>query len=279
MLLIMASDVSHLGLFESDMKSDNMLLIKMTCPGSSGASLLWGMLVVSSNSTTNRLHFNQRTEHIQSPDMVVITCNEEKVIISPCKCKIEKKHIFSCWLLLWLLFLKSNIIPAWHPHPQQSLVHSRLAATSRWPHMSEIIPHGTGETLIVFLYEDFFYCSQNDRVIIPLWNHKSCVTCLICCLSCRVLHASISSRNTEVHLLPNKSQSTAFLLYTSRHLACNLPVCRGDLRPPNDPNRRHACNCSGWRNDSLFQYLFIHTLWNERDFEDNYALHWTLQVV
>lgn len=32
MLLIMASDVSHLWLFESDMKSDNMFLIKMTCP-------------------------------------------------------------------------------------------------------------------------------------------------------------------------------------------------------------------------------------------------------
>lgn len=100
-----------------------------------------------------------------------------------------------------------------------------------------------------------------DWVIIPLCNGKCCVTCWICCLSYRILYASISSRNTEVHPLPNKSQSTAFLLYTSRHLACNLPVCRGDMRPPNDPNRRHACNCSGWRNDSndsVFQYLFIH---------------------
>lgn len=86
------------------------------------------------------------------------------------------------------------------------------------------------------------------------------------CLSYTLLHASISSGSTEVHPLPNKSQSTAFLLYTSRHLACNLPVCRGDLWPPNDPNRRHTCNCSGWRNDSLFQYLFIHTWGNERDF-------------
>lgn len=93
------------------------------------------------------------------------------------------------------------------------------------------------------------------------------------------VHASISSRNTEVHLLPNKSQSTAFLLYTSRHLACNLPVCRGDLWPSNDPNRRRACNCWGWRNDSndsLFQYLFIHTLWNERDLEEHSAFDWTL---
>lgn len=32
MLLIIASDVSHLGLFESDMKSDNMLLIKWPAP-------------------------------------------------------------------------------------------------------------------------------------------------------------------------------------------------------------------------------------------------------
>ena len=82
-------------------------------------------------------------------------------------------------------------------------------------------------------------------------------------------YAQVSAlENTEVHLLPNKSQSTAFMLYTRRHLACNLPVCRGDLWPPNDPSRRHACNCSGLRNasnDSVFQYLVIHVLLNERD--------------
>lgn len=78
MLLIMASDVSHLCSFESDMKSDNMLW-----PGLSGLCLLWGTLVVLSNSTTNRLHFNQWTEHLQSLDMVVITCsNEAQVILS-----------------------------------------------------------------------------------------------------------------------------------------------------------------------------------------------------
>lgn len=86
------------------------------------------------------------------------------------------------------------------------------------------------------------------------------------CLPYTLLHAGISSGNTEVHPLPNKPQSTAFLLYTSRLVACNLPVCRGDLWPPNDPNRRHTCNCSGWRNDGLFQYFFIHTWGNERDF-------------
>lgn len=142
--------------------------------------------------------------------------------------------------------------------------------------MSEIIPHGSGETLIVFLYEYFFYCLKNNWVTIPLCSSKCCVTCWICCLLYRIKHASISSKNTEVHPLPNKSQSTAFLLYTSRHLACNLPVCRGDMRPPNDPNRRHACNCSGWRNDcndSVFQYLFIHTLWNERDLEEYYSFY------
>lgn len=192
--------------------------------------------------------------------------------------QIEKKLNISCCSLLWIMFLKSDVISVWHSHPQQSLVHSCLAVMSPWPHMSEIIPHGSGETWILFLYEEFLL-SRNDRVIIPLWNRMCCATCLIRCLSHRMVHASISSRNTEVHQLPNKSQSTAFLLYTSRHLACNLPVCRGDLRPPNDPNRRHACNCSGWCNDSLFQYLFIHTLWNDRDFEEYYVLRWTLQVV
>lgn len=92
---------------------------------------------------------------------------------------------------------------------------------------------------------------------------KSCVKCWKCCLSCRALHSSISSRYSEVHLVPNKSQSTAFVLYTSRHLACNLPVCRGDLWPPNDPDRRHACNCSGmaqrlqWQSLSIFLYTYF----------------------
>lgn len=51
-----------------------------------------------------------------------------------------------------------------------------------------------------------------------------------------------AQKNTKGHLLPNKSQSTAFMLYTSWRLACNLPVCWGDLWPPNDPSRRHVCN-------------------------------------
>lgn len=179
-----------------------------------------------------------------------------------------------------LLFQQSNITSVWIIHPQQSVVYSSLAVMSQWPHMSAVIPHGSRETLIVFLYEEF-NCLQNDTewIFIPLWLCKGYATCLIWCLSYGLLHASISSRNTEVYLLPNKSQSTAFLLYTSQHLACNLPVCWGDLWPPNDPNRRHACNCSGWRNDSLFQYVFIHTLWNERDFEEIWAFYWTLKVV
>lgn len=31
---------------------------------------------------------------------------------------------------------------------------------SQWPHMSEIIPHDTGETLIVFLYEEFLLFAE-----------------------------------------------------------------------------------------------------------------------
>lgn len=75
---------------------------------------------------------------------------------------------------------------------------------SQWPHMSDIIPQGTGETWIAFLYEEF-YCSQNDRSIIPLWNRKCFATCLILCLSYRLLHASISSRNKSIYSQTNPS--------------------------------------------------------------------------
>lgn len=149
------------------------------------------------------------------------------------------------------------------PPAKGSLFH--LAAMSQRPHVSDAIPHGAGDTRIVFLYR-----LQDDAestlpaLTVALQRLRNII--LHACLSCTLLHAGISPGNTEVHPLPNKSQSTAFLLYTSRHLACNLPVCRGDLWPPNDPNRRHTCNCSGWRNDSLFQYLFIHTWGNEREF-------------
>lgn len=38
----------------------------------SGLSLLWGMLVVLTNATTNRLCLKQWIQHIHSPDSAVI---------------------------------------------------------------------------------------------------------------------------------------------------------------------------------------------------------------
>lgn len=40
-------------------------------------------------------------------------------------------------------FLRANMALVWHLHPQQSLVYSRLAVMSQWPHMSDVIPQGT----------------------------------------------------------------------------------------------------------------------------------------
>lgn len=193
----------------------------------------------------------------------------------------KKRKKVSRLLLLWIVFLKEqhNVSPTSPPPANSSLFLSRCDV-SVTAHVRNNLTWHWGD-INCFLLWRIPYCSKNDRIIIPLWKCECCVTCWMCCFVIQsiTLHASISSRNTEVHLLPNKSQSTAFLLYTSRHLACNLPVCWGDLWPPNDPNRRHACNCWGWRNDSndsLFQYLFIHTLWNERDLQEHSAFDWTL---
>lgn len=132
-----------------------------------------------------------------------------------------------------------------HPWRNGCLSHCDVSLTTR----HEAIPHGTGETFIFYFSYTF---SQYDLSYRPTSGLQM--------LLCRVRHASISFRNTEVRRLPNKSKSTAFLVYTNRHLACNLPVCRGDQWPPNDPDRRHACNCSGWCNDkslSIFLYTYF----------------------
>lgn len=227
-LLIITSDVSQSCFFKSDLISNNTLLMKW--PGFCFGARWWFWVIqpptgcISSNGQNIFSHWT--------------SSNEVKVIISLDKDSffVVQNKTVSCCLFLWKSSVKSNIsTPA-----KCSLVPSRCDVTNRG-------------TLSV--------CSHNNCIIIPLY--KCCVTLWIRRLSYMVLHASISSENTEVHPVPNKSPSTAFLPYTSRHLACNLAVCWGDMRPPNDLKRRHACNCSGWRNDandSVFQYLFIHTL-------------------
>lgn len=77
---------------------------------------------------------------------------------------------------------------------------------SQWPHMSDIIPQGTGETLIVFPYGEFCH-SQNDRIIIPLWNRKSCATCLIWCLSYRQVSAQETQKSIYSQTNPSPPPS------------------------------------------------------------------------
>lgn len=173
------------------------------------------------------------------------------------------------------MFQQSNIIRfLTSPPPQQSAVYS-ISLRCLSDHMCQTQSHTVLGTLELFFFRrNFTVCRMTQNHSVLTVALQRLLNILHACLSYTLLHAGISSGNTEVHPLPNKSQSTAFLLYTSRHLACNLPVCRGDLWPPNDPNRRHTCNCSGWRNDSLFQYFFIHTWGNERDF---FLFFWRVQ--
>lgn len=99
-----------------------------------------------------------------------------------------------------------------------------------------------GDVFFLPLCKTLTACKMTDEICYA--------TYCMCCLLFTALQASISSRNTKVHLVLNKSKWNAFMLYTSWHLACNLTVCWGDLWPSNDPNRRHACNCSACCNSS-----------------------------
>lgn len=96
-------------------KSDNVILIKWPARHERSLSLLWGMLVILTNATTNRLLLKQWLQRTQSPDMAVIT----SVIFSLHKCKIHKKKH-----LLEYCFNRATSFGFWRLHPQQSAVYS-----------------------------------------------------------------------------------------------------------------------------------------------------------
>lgn len=90
--------------------------------------------------------------------------------------------------------------------------------------MSEIIPHGTRETLIVFLYEEF-YRLPNSKVIIPLWSRKCCATCFRCCYYMRV-----SALETQKSIYSQTNPSPP-------------PSCciQADIRPVISPSVEETC--------------------------------------
>lgn len=147
-----------------------------------------------------------------------------------------------------------------HTHVVLKTLKNFSLSISLWHHQSpDAFTITNNNRLNVFVFFTLFTCYRCGKTVMPLlyckckWNKLKELFVLR-----RHLHANFTSPISEVHPPPNKVQSTALLLYTSWRLACNLPVCLGDLWLFNGPYRRHACNCSGWCNDGFFQYLFIY---------------------
>lgn len=83
----------------------------------SGLALLWGMLVVLTNATTNRLCLKQWIQNIHSPDTAVIALKRKyRFPYTNAKSFEIKQNIYS--------IIVSTSLGSWRPHPQQSAVYS-----------------------------------------------------------------------------------------------------------------------------------------------------------